>query len=207
MRWLKISLGVVLVLVGVFVVGGLLLPDEVEVERSIRIDRPPSEVYAVVNGFGRFNEWSPWVAYDPTAQYAFQGPATGVGARMTWSGEKGGGAQEIVAVRPNEQVTVELDFGADGKAVAQHILSADGDGTLARWRFHSDFEGSLPGRWFGLMFESMIGPDYEKGLANLKRVVEAGPPAPTTGAAPVTEPSADAATDTGEMVDGVSSGD
>lgn len=183
MRWLKFSLGVVLVLGAVFVGGGLLLPDEVVVERSIRIERPPQDVFAVIDGFGRFNEWSPWVAHDPTAQYAFHGPATGVGARMTWSGEKGGGAQEIVALTPNEQVTVDLDFGSEGKALSQHLLSADGDATDVRWRFEIDFDGDLVGRWFGLMFEGMIGPDYEKGLANLKRVVEAGPPAAAPAAA------------------------
>ena len=34
--------------------------------------------------------------------------------------------------------------------------------------------GNLIGRYFGLMMEKWLGPDYEKGLENLKRVAEAG---------------------------------
>jgi uncharacterized protein YndB with AHSA1/START domain len=175
MRWLKISLGIVVVLLAAFVIGGLVLPDRVQVERSILIERQPPQVFAVVNGFARFNEWSPWIDHDPSATYHFSGPATGVGARMSWSGDKGEGAQEITEVVADERVVVALDFGADGGAVAQHILIPEGGGTRVVWRFQSDFEGSLVGRWFGLLFEGMIGPDYEKGLANLKRVVEAEP--------------------------------
>jgi len=27
-------------------------------------------------------------------------------------------------------------------------------------------------RWFGVFLEGMIGPDFEKGLANMKKLVE-----------------------------------
>jgi hypothetical protein len=30
-------------------------------------------------------------------------------------------------------------------------------------------------RWFGLFIEKMIGPDFEKGLANMKKLAEVGP--------------------------------
>jgi uncharacterized protein YndB with AHSA1/START domain len=196
MRWLKISLGVVVFLVAVFVLGGLLLPDKVQVERSILIERPPAEVYAVVSGFERFNEWSPWgMDYDPTAVYEFSGPASGVGARMAWVGEKGSGSQQITEAVANERVGVELDFGSDGKAAAQFILIPEGDGTRTVWRFSGDFAGSMRGRWLGLMLERLIGPDYEKGLANLKQLVESESPpvdAPVDSAdAATAEPAAD----------------
>jgi hypothetical protein len=175
MRWLKIALGFVLVLVAVFVVGGLLLPDRVELERSIHIERPSAQIYPLLDGFTRFNEWSPWRDYDPSAVYELSGPARGVGARMSWSGDKGGGSQEVIEAVPNDRVGVALDFGGDGLATAHHILIPEGDGTRVIWRFETGFEGSLAGRWFGLVFESMLGPDYERGLASLKQVAESEP--------------------------------
>ena len=30
-------------------------------------------------------------------------------------------------------------------------------------------------RWFGLFLDGIIGPDFEKGLAKMKRIVEAAP--------------------------------
>jgi uncharacterized protein YndB with AHSA1/START domain len=181
MPWLKRLLLVLGVLALVFVVGGLLLPDRVEVERSIHIERPPAQVFAALNGFARFNEWSPWADYDTTARYDLSGPPTGVGARMEWSGEKGTGAQQILLVIPDELIAVDLDFGTDGTAEARYLLVPEDGGTRTIWQLRSEFGGSLTMRWFGLMFERMIGPDYERGLANLKRLLESEPP-PATAA-------------------------
>ena len=44
-------------------------------------------------------------------------------------------------------------------------------GTRASWGFESDLKG-IPAKWFGLMFDRWIGPDYEKGLVRLKSVAE-----------------------------------
>lgn len=175
MRALKVLLGGLLVVVAIGVIGGLLLPDTTRVERSVVIDRPPSEVYAVLNGFGRFNEWSPWLDYDQTAVYTIEGPASGVGSRMSWIGEKGRGAQQIVDTVQDAEVVVALDFGEQGVAEARYILEPHDAGTRVTWRFDSDADGQLIGRWFGLMFESLIGPDYERGLRQLKQLLEHEP--------------------------------
>jgi len=213
MRALKIVIGLLVLLAAVGLVGGLVLPDEVEVQRSIVIDRPPAQVYDVLNGFTRFNEWSPWAEYDETAVYALQGPATGVGARMTWQGERGGGSQEIIAVVEDAEIAVALDFGSEGKATARYRLAPDGEGTRVVWLLESDFEGSLVGRWFGLMMDDMVGSDYERGLGQLKALLE-NSPAPavpelreddampaTDESAPATEPGTEPAPDTSETED------
>ena len=40
----------------------------------------------------------------------------------------------------------------------------------------SDFSDSLLGRYFGLMLERMVGPDYERGLVQLKALAESTTP-------------------------------
>jgi uncharacterized protein YndB with AHSA1/START domain len=197
MRVLKFVL-VTLVLLAALVVGvGLMLPDEVEVQRSTVIDRPPSQVYALLNGFTRFNDWSPWAEYDETAVYALEGPATGIGARMTWQGERGGGSQQIIESVEDTEIVVALDFGSEGRAIARYRLTPEGEGTRVVWLLESDFEGSLVGRWFGLMMDDMVGADYERGLGQLKALLENSPasavpadaePAATDGLTPAEEP-------------------
>ena len=44
-------------------------------------------------------------------------------------------------------------------------------GTKATWGFTSKLDG-IAARWFGLMFDTWIGADYEKGLAKLKVAAE-----------------------------------
>ena len=193
MKFIKWLVGIILLLAVVVFGGGLLLKDDVHVERSVRIDRPPAEVYRLLLNMQRFNEWSPWRDYDATATQQFSGPPSGVGAKLAWQGDKGSGAMEIIDAVENAQITLALDFGADGKATSKYLLSGTGEGTELRWVFDYNVEGDLIGRWFGLMMDSMIGPQYERGLADLKKLAESEPlPAP----APIEdEASADPAAD------------
>lgn len=176
MKLLKGLLVWVVVLALVYAVGGFLLPSSTHVERSVVIQRPPADVFALLNAYPRFNEWSPWYEREPTARYDYSGPASGVGSTMTWEGEHvGKGRQSITESVPNQRIVVALDF--DGQpASATYVLTPDGtSGTRVTWSFDSVHGHDLTARWFGLLFEKMVGGDYEKGLAKLKAVLENEP--------------------------------
>lgn len=173
----KIALALVVIVVALAGIG-LLLPRRPHVERSIVIAAPRATVFTLVNGFGSFNKWSPWAARDPQAQYAYEGPAAGIGAKMSWTGDPkkvGSGSQEITASVPYERVTTRLDFGAQGNATAQFTLTPEGDAIRVTWGFDADLGMNPVGRYFGLMFDGLIGPDYERGLAGLKTLAESLP--------------------------------
>jgi carbon monoxide dehydrogenase subunit G len=140
------------------------------------IDAPQEAVFEVVNGFERFNEWSPWFGRDPQAEYSFEGPRTGVGAAMAWTSqhpEVGNGRQEIVESEPPRWVRIAFDFGRQGSAAGSFTLRPEGEGTHVTWAFDTDLGSNPLARYFGLVLDDMIGPAYEKGLANLKKVAEA----------------------------------
>jgi effector-binding domain-containing protein len=186
MRFLK-RLVVLLVVLVVLAIGvAFVLPGSAHVERSITIARPPSVVFAVLNSFRRFNDWSPWVGKDPQAHYTISGPVAGVGAKESWVGDPrtvGSGSQEIIESKPNESVTMALDFGDMGKATARFLLSADGKGARVTWTLDTQaplaLDGHLlwnaTGRYIGLFMDKMVGPDYESGLAKLKTLSETFP--------------------------------
>ncbi|QWF18221.1 SRPBCC family protein [Lysobacter capsici] len=172
---LKGLLYLVVLLAVVFVVGGFLLPASTHVERSISIARPPGEVHALLDSYKRFNEWSPWFELEPGAKYSYSGPESGVGAAMAWEGDKvGKGAQRITESVPQQKVVNALDF--DGtQATGTFTLKGEGDGTRVTWALDSDHGSNLVSRWFGLLLDSMVGKDYDKGLAKLKQVAESDP--------------------------------
>lgn len=177
MKLLKWLLGTALVLGVVLVGGSLLLPATTHVERSITIDRPPAEVFATLNSFEHFNQWSPWFQLDPDAEYVYSGPASGVGARMSWVGSAavGSGGQEILESVPPARIVNALDFG-NSKAKAGYALLPDGNGTHLVWSLDSEHGFNPLNRWFGaLALDRMIGRDYENGLAKLKAMLEAKP--------------------------------
>ena len=178
MRFLKFLLGLVVVLVIVFFLGAYLLPDRVKVERSVQIDRPAASVFAVVNNLSRFNEWSPWYGLDPNAEYRFEGPASGPGATLHWAGndDVGAGTLRIVASEAPTRVATQVAFEgfpepADGVFIIEPISPIT---SRVTWAFETALSGPMA-RWFGLLMPKYIGADYEKGLAQLKAVVESLP--------------------------------
>jgi effector-binding domain-containing protein len=175
MKILKIVLAVLIILVGAFVIIGLFLPDDAHVERSIVVNAPQCTIFPLVNGFHRFNEWSPWHGIDPDTQYTWEGPDMGVGAVMTWTSEHknvGSGSQRITASQPCAEVRTHHDFGDQGQAEGFFALQPEGEATRVMWGFDTSFEGSIIGRYFGLAMDSMVGADFERGLASLKEIAE-----------------------------------
>lgn len=173
MKFIRWVLAAIVALGLVFVAGSLLLPSSTRVERSVVIDRSPAEVFATLDSFERFNAWSPWAEYDPQATYTYEGPVRGVGARMRWVGNRavGTGSQEITASEPHRRILVALDF--DGSlAQASYLLAPEGQGTRVTWAFDSAHGWNPFKRWLGLLFDRMIGADYEKGLGRLKALLE-----------------------------------
>ncbi len=174
LRKLLLGLAVLLVLL---LAAGLFLPKSVHVERSIVTSVPPERVFPLVDGFARFNEWSPWAELDPNTVYEYSGPPSGVGARMEWTSQDssvGSGSQEVIAIEPGRSVTNRLDFGTQGQATARIDVVPDGSGSRITWSMDSSFEDDYFGRYFGLFLEKFVGTDYEKGLAKLKALAESG---------------------------------
>ena len=174
-RKILTSVGILMLLV---VIVGVFLPATVRVERSIQIDAPAASIFALLNDYRQMNQWSPWVDTDPNAMYTISGPPRGLGATMTWDGRiVGQGGQVITTSIPYEQVVNSLNLGGGRIASSSFELRQSGDGTSVAWRFDRDFGLNLAGRYFGLMLDGIVGPDYEKGLVNLKAMAEQLPAA------------------------------
>lgn len=177
MKILKGLLWIMFALVVVVGGGGLLLPASSHLERSITIERPAADVFATLDSFQRFNEWSPWFDLDPGAKYTYSGPATGVGARMEWVGNSsvGSGSQEILESTPHTRIVNALDFGGS-QARATYLLTPEANGTRLTWTLDSAHGYNPINRLFGaFLLERLVGKDYEKGLAKLKGVLESQP--------------------------------
>ena len=174
---LIVGLLCVVVVLGVI---GLFLPTQAHVERSVTISAPQATIFALNNSFARFNEWSPWYDIDPDATYTYEGPAIGVGSRISWDSHHprlGSGSEEIVQSKPYSLVKTVLDFGEKGDAQSVMILESVSGGTRATWTLHTELGKNIVARYFGLMFDGMLGPPFEQGLADLKSLAESLPEA------------------------------
>jgi effector-binding domain-containing protein len=168
-----------LVVIAAFVGVGFVLPDTVHVERSAVIDARPATLFTLLDGFRQFNKWSPWAELDPNTKYTWEGPASGVGSKESWSSADrnvGNGSQEIVQATPYSMIRVKLvfnDFGSD--SFATYTLTSEGEGTRLVWGYDANFGRNIAYRYFGPMMDGMLGKDYEHGLAKLKALAESLP--------------------------------
>ncbi|MCV9385712.1 SRPBCC family protein [Reichenbachiella ulvae] len=180
MKALKIIIQVIVISMGVLALIGWFLPREVSLERSISIDASPQKIYDVTKDFRQMYNWSPWHKIDPDGtQYEFEGPDGEVGMKMSWESEHekvGKGSQEIIELEESELVKTEMYFeGFDAPSYASFIIKEENGSSNVTWTYEGDLGPNPYMHYFGLMMESMLGPSYEEGLADLKTYVEGLP--------------------------------
>lgn len=164
----------------VMILVGLLLPSNIHIERSITVQSNAQHIYPYLNNFKRFNQWSPWAMMSKDTQYEFLGPSSGVGAIMKWNSDDpkiGQGSQEILEVEENRKLRLRLVLGENEDDMTSSMLVSfdlqpQGEQTKVSWGLDKEFGYNLLGRYFGLMIEQWVGPEYELGLKNLKNLVE-----------------------------------
>ena len=164
--------GLLVLLAGI----GLLLPAEFRVERSVQIAAPAERVYALVAAPREWKRWSVWNQRDPAMQVSYGGAESGAGARWSWqSASEGNGEMEFTAAEPNSQISYKLHF-ADVGMTSTGLLRIEprANGVRVHWSNEGTMGANPLHRWFAQFMDRLVGPDFEAGLANLKRVAEGG---------------------------------
>ncbi|XOV77615.1 MAG: SRPBCC family protein [Aestuariibacter sp.] len=163
-----------LILVVVFVGVGFILPSEFDVERHIVVNAPPEEVYQQVANLKKWRHWGVWFERDPNMKVTYSGPEMAIGMKSQWESEQeGSGEMTIIDLVENHKVVYSLyfpdfDMGSTGEITIEPL----GTQTVINWRDYGDVGSNPINHYFAALMDSMIGPDFEAGLANLKSRVE-----------------------------------
>ena len=95
------------------------------------------------------------------------------GSKWSWkSKSEGNGSMEFSAVERNKRVGYILTMEDMKPATGDLTFTPDGTGTKVSWDINGDAGMNPVFRWFGLFMDTMIGPDFEAGLKNLKKLAE-----------------------------------
>lgn len=172
---------VLAVLCGILVAAAVLVsmqPATFTVQRAATMAAPPAAVFAQVNDFQAWDAWSPWKELDPNAKVSRSAPSSGKGATFSWSGndQVGEGSLTIRDSRPDELVDIEQVFVRPlaGKARMLFTFAPEAGGTKVTWTM--DGTNNFLGKAMCMVvdMDSMVGKDFERGLAGIKRLVEQG---------------------------------
>jgi hypothetical protein len=165
------AVGIVAVLVF-----ALTKPDTFRIERSVAVKAPADAIYPLVADFHRWTGWSPYEGRDPTMKRAFGGTAVGKGATYAWDGNNnvGAGHMEILEANASSKLRIKLDFERpfEGHNTAEFTFAPQGDATLVTWAMYGPAPLMSKVMQVFINMDSMIGKDFEAGLASLKKLTE-----------------------------------
>ncbi|EOQ96578.1 polyketide cyclase/dehydrase and lipid transport [Leptospira wolbachii serovar Codice str. CDC] len=174
----KISIGIIGV-IAIPLIVALFLPTQYQVERSIDIGKPASDVFAYIRMLKNQEQYSVWAKKDPNMKKIYTGQDGTVGFVSRWESldkEVGTGEQEIKMINADAlEMETELRFFEPFEGTERSYMkvsSLDQKKSKVIW----GFDGSMPYpsnlMLVFMNFEEMIGKDFEEGLSNLKVVLE-----------------------------------
>lgn len=176
MKIFKIVLIVVAILIALMVIVTFFLPSKFKIERITEIKAPASTVFEQINVLKHWPEWDPWMAYDTAQVRTYNDIKGGAGSSFEWksNNEKvGNGSLKILESVPAKMLKFTISNDGMQMGYGQFDLTESNGNTKVVWSMQGEL--SFFERWFGLMIESMVGPDFEKGLARLKNIAEKNP--------------------------------
>ena len=154
-------------------------PADFRVERSAIMAAPAPEVFVQVDDLRKWEGWNPWQKIDPAMKMTFEGPPSGPGASYSWAGNNhvGVGRLTITDSRPNDLVRIKLEFMKPFAATntATFTFKPQGNQTAVTWSMEGrkNFLAKAIGLFMNM--DTMVGGQFEKGLADMKKIVESGP--------------------------------
>lgn len=161
----------------VFLLGAAAIKSpDYKVERSTVINAPADKIFPYLHNQKTAEKWGSWMEMDPDSKMTYSGPDEGVGAKGSWTGGKkmGTGSATIVNVVPNERVDLKLEYTEPMNMVqdSSYVITPEATGSKVTWSVsgRNNFIGRLMCLFVDI--DKMVGPMFEKGLANLKGLVE-----------------------------------
>jgi uncharacterized protein YndB with AHSA1/START domain len=166
---LAIAIAIVLILAA-------MKPDTFSVRRATTIKAPPESIFPLINDFHQWGTWSPYENKDPAMKRTYSGTAAGKGAVYAWDGNRnvGSGRMEILDTTKSSKIVIKLDFFTpfEGHNTAEFTMLPQGDATNVTWLMHGPVPFMATIMHVLMNIDTMVGKDFEAGLANIKRLTE-----------------------------------
>jgi hypothetical protein len=147
-----------------------------KIEKSIIINRNSQLVFDYLKMTRNQDNFSVWNMADPKMNKSHKGTDGTVGFIYSWDStvkNVGAGEQEITAIEDGKSIDYSIRFFRPMKnngITKFQIASLGNEITSVVWIF--DSPSRFPMSLFSPIFKRMLGKDLEKGLINLKSILE-----------------------------------
>jgi len=172
----------ILLIIGIVIAIPLVLAiftkKEYQVEKKITIRQPKINVFDYIRMLKNQDNFSVWATMDPGMKKYYRGTDGHPGFVSGWESQNknvGKGEQEIKEVINGERIEYEIRFIKPFEAIARAAMKTDSvaqNETLVTWQFDSRMNYPMNIMLLFMNIDKMVGNDLEKGLVNLKQVLE-----------------------------------
>jgi len=180
MKVLKI-IGLILVLaIAGYLIVAATSEKEVTIERSIEVNLPVEQVYALAADFNFYKAWNPWSKKDLDAEQTIEGTGKELNDVWAWNGDTIGiGSLTHLEFEENKKIVNKMAFVSPMEAEAMDVWTFEPteNGTKIVWTYKGESPFLMRPLMKGIL-EEAIGGDYEAGLASFKELAEAAPQTP-----------------------------
>jgi hypothetical protein len=169
---------VIVVIVAIPLVLAIFTKKEYHVEKMVTIHRPIKTVFDYVRMLKNQDNYSVWAMMDPQMKKNYRGIDGNAGFVSGWESSNkkvGKGEQEIKKVTEGRNIDYEIRFIEPFAGIAQATMQTDSlspDETRVTWKFDSRMNYPMNLMLLFMNMNKMVGNDLEKGLTNLKQVLE-----------------------------------
>lgn len=138
------------------------------VARKRVINASPEALFTIVSDYKTWPEWTPWLAHEPDCKLEFSAPTNRADSWYSWDGQIiGAGKMTNHALNAPSRIDAKLAFTRPVKSQSDiywDFVPVE-EGTEVTWGMNGEMPFFL--RWMAGKMDSMLGKDYEIGLAKL----------------------------------------
>jgi hypothetical protein len=169
---------IVLSILVLLLIIGMLVKKEYTVSRKVIVNKPKPVVFDYIRLLKNQNEYSVWATMDPDMKKEFRGTDGTKGFVSAWNSENknvGKGEQEILKIADGDRVDYEIRFIKPFESTSlasMSTLSVSENQTKVMWEFRGKMKYPMNLMLLFMNMEKMVGNDLDKGLQNLKRILE-----------------------------------
>lgn len=180
-RLLEILISLAIV-VGLYLIVGLVLPSSRHLVEKTETNRKLTIVFDTLNSFRRFKDWNTLPLRDPHLQMTLSGPEEGTGARLDYMSKEdrlGKGSWEIVESVPREKIAFKIENieRGDNKRTEFSFkpTGRNNRNVEITQTYDVDYGWNLLGRYAGLYVTRHVGDDMKMGLTRLVNMLASVP--------------------------------
>ncbi len=176
MKFIKVLLKLLGILIIVYLISAFMAKSSYRVERSAVVNAPLTIVYNQLGMLRNWESWSPWKEKDSTLINTYHGIDGQPGAKVVWKGDEnlsGTGEIEFSSVNPPYDINYYLTFTSSPEMKSFgsfQLREQSSDKTRVSWLNSGDIPFSFRPMMMFFDMESLMGSDFERGLAKLDSV-------------------------------------